>query len=89
MNLQHKALLDVIRAFKPPEISDLEAALNTIINHAAQIRRLHEALKEIRDAAAATKAVAQDALGEGIAELAENRKRGESPSGGAEGEAGR
>lgn len=40
MTKQHSALLDLIREFKPSTITDLEATLNVISNHAAQIREL-------------------------------------------------
>jgi hypothetical protein len=37
---RHAALLQVIRSFKQPEDSDLDAALNVVVNHAATIARL-------------------------------------------------
>lgn len=47
MTKEHYALLDVIREFKPSTIDDLEAALNVISNHAAQIRELTDKVRHL------------------------------------------
>lgn len=47
MNRQHRAILNVIHEFKPDDISDLEAALNVITNHAAQIRELTDRIAHL------------------------------------------
>lgn len=47
MTPENQNLLEVIRQLKPDHLSDLECALNVIRNHAAEIKRLHVALKEI------------------------------------------
>jgi hypothetical protein len=45
-----RELLNVIRQFKPPDISDLDAALNCIASHAETIRELTNARRELQDA---------------------------------------
>jgi hypothetical protein len=47
-SLERRALLDVIREFKPPEISELDAALNVIASHAAMINSLLREIKTLR-----------------------------------------
>lgn len=49
MTKDHLALLQIIEEFKPPAISSLEAALNVISNHAAEIKRLINDNKALRE----------------------------------------
>lgn len=42
---ERAALLDVIRAFKNPDDSDLDAALNVIASHADVIRRQQNVIR--------------------------------------------
>lgn len=44
---QNRILLDVIRSFKPQELSDLEACLNVIRSHASQIEGFRKSLSKI------------------------------------------
>jgi len=53
MTSENKALLEVVKQFKAPDVSELEAALNVIRHHAAEIERLNQRIRGI-DAAFAT-----------------------------------
>lgn len=59
---ERQVLLDVLRTFKPPELSDLDAALNVIINHARTIQTLTLALREIKAEPDKRSAIAAKAL---------------------------
>lgn len=50
MTREQEALLDVIRTFKKESVSDLEAALNVVANHAATIQTQIAILRDFRKA---------------------------------------
>lgn len=47
MTSEQQSLLDAIRAFKPEDITDTEALLNIITNHANQILTLNNRVKHL------------------------------------------
>lgn len=50
MTKEQAGTLDVIRAFKPENLTDLEAALNVVANHAATIQTQVAILRDFRKA---------------------------------------
>lgn len=47
MTKEQQALLDTVRSFKPEGITDIEALLNIVTNHASQIKTLTDRVKHL------------------------------------------
>lgn len=59
---ERDALLEIIRTFKSPGDSELDAALNVIASHAATIRRLDARVRALKQCLAGIEAAANAAM---------------------------